>query len=104
MKKHYFLGITKTDRACILKSLAPFDALDPADVEKDDFTHVSTDWGGGGSIEHTLKCLQDRMGRTPKLTGREITLRKPISYSGVDYDWGHALNWTFEVVKIAEVE
>ena len=104
MKRHYFLGITEDNRACILKSVVPFDTLDPADIEATDFAQRSTDWGGGGSIDHTLNCLQSDMGRTPKLTGREITLRKPISYSGVDHDWGHAFNWTFKVVKIAEVE
>ena len=98
MRKNVFIGITASGKACILSSIATFDSLvkNANDVEASDFVHSSTNWGGKDSLERTLSLEH------LSLTGRELSLPRPIVFTGSDYDSGHNYDWQCNVVKIAE--
>ena len=99
MKKHTYLGVSESHRSCcLLYSLLPFDSLVPDELERSDFIHRSTNWGGGDDIDRTLKFEK----KIPTI--RKIVLKKPLVFDGKDYDWGHYYPWSFSVHEIWELK
>ncbi|MBO7451854.1 MAG: hypothetical protein J6U54_16030 [Clostridiales bacterium] len=99
MKKFNYLGRNKNGRYCLLKSAYSFDDLSNNidNIESDDFIHVSGGWGGEYDYPNTINNI---LSKNP----RELILKNPISFSGVDNDWGHEYGWDFNVIAIVEME
>ena len=94
-----YIGKTTGGNACLLTSPIAFDALEGCDdISADYFKHKSSGWCGADKLERTLESYE------LALTGKEITLEKPLEFNGTDYDCGHESGWTVWVATICETK
>lgn len=99
MKKYTYFG-RHNNMVCILRSLVDFDTLiaNASEIEPSDFVECDgTNWGGHDTIVRT--CMITGL----KPTGRSISLKEPIVFSGTDFDMGMEYPWRVQVDSICEV-
>lgn len=100
MKKHTFVGITSTGKACKLDSAYDFNQLkeNTDQIERQDFIHDSSNWSGCDDVDRALKIFK------VKMTSDHIHLNTPIEISGCDYDCGHSYPWSITITDIYNTE
>lgn len=94
-----YIGKTTGGYACLLTSPIAFEALEGCDdISADYFKHKAPGDGGSDELGRILETNE------LALTGKEITLEKPLEFSGKRREFLHDYDWTIRVMAICETK